>query len=71
MVMTKHWGELNPPEFAGVDYKVEQKRTTMKSGIVVVSEEIIVSYRPTVPIETIELTIEVIKEMADERRCSE
>lgn len=65
MVLSKYWGELNPaPE--GVIYNIKEATTRKKSGLVVVREEILVSFRPAAPLEFIEVTFDIVKGPSDE-----
>lgn len=58
MVVSRYWGELNPGP-PGVNYDIKSSTTRKKSGLVIVREEILVSFRPFAPVEFIDITFEI------------
>lgn len=53
---SKSWKDLNPPP-PNVNYDIKQNLIKKKSGLVVLHEEIFVSFTPFIPVETIELKL--------------
>lgn len=66
MVLSKYWGEINPPAAPNLKHEIRETHIKKKSGLVIVHESILVLFRPVVPVETIELTFTITPESTDE-----
>ena len=58
MVASRYWGEINPGP-PGVNYDIKSTTTRKKSGLVVIHEDIMVSFIPPKPLEYIDITFEI------------